>query len=557
MPNSVLSPTRTELLDALVRVGGPLYRYVLENGTQAELDGVVGALGRMPWCYDAEAITRLVLEGIVTHLRASRALVFLRSSESGDYSYAGGISRNAASLPVSPAPLTDDDPVVNCVAKGGEQTVVLRAGDARYRAWLDAVFPAPPPGSLLIPLRSAEQPIGFILVDDHGSENETATASRRPAFSLLANLAGVLLGRLLGHESPNGHSAEPGRVVCSASESETPSPPGRTRFYDLVGASEVMQNVFSLLCRVARVDVPVLVVGETGTGKELAARALHLASRRSSGPFVSVNCASIPSELVESELFGHERGAFTGSVRTRPGRVELAEGGVLFLDEIAEMPITLQAKLLRFLQERTYERVGGTRSFQSNVRIVAATNRDIESAVRENRLRRDLLYRLNTFTIELPPLRERLEDIPLLVEHFLDAANARYATTIGRVDPRVLAILESYTWPGNVRELKNVIDRAVILSTGDTLTPESIQLATVAAAPTDSTSMNMLTQVSSDRSLTDLRDDLASHFEKNYIQQLLRQHGGNISQAARAAQINRKNFSDKMKRYGLTREDYA
>jgi transcriptional regulator with GAF, ATPase, and Fis domain len=235
-------------------------------------------------------------------------------------------------------------------------------------------------------------------------------------------------------------------------------------FEEIVGSSPALQVVLSRVARVAPTDSTVLVTGETGTGKELIARAIHKRSQRSSRAFVSVNCAAIPRDLIASELFGHEKGAFTGATQRRLGRFESADGGTIFLDEVGELPSEIQIALLRVLQEREFQRVGGNESLKSDVRVVAATNRDLQTAIAEGGFREDLFYRLNVFPIEVPPLRERKEDIPLLVEYFVD----RYASTTGKkiigISKKSMDLLQSYQWPGNIRELQNVIERSVIIS---------------------------------------------------------------------------------------------
>ena len=232
---------------------------------------------------------------------------------------------------------------------------------------------------------------------------------------------------------------------------------------EIVGSSGALQKVLSLVSKVAPTDATVLITGETGTGKELVARAIHRRSRRSSGAFVSVNCAAIPRDLIASELFGHEKGSFTGALQRRLGRFELAAGGTIFLDEVGELPIETQIALLRVLQEHEFERVGGTRSIQTNVRVIAATNRNLQAAIGAGTFRSDLFYRLNVFPIEMPSLRERREDIPSLVEYFID----RYAKKLGKnirgVSSRTLELFQSCPWPGNIRELQNVIERSVIM----------------------------------------------------------------------------------------------
>jgi formate hydrogenlyase transcriptional activator len=232
---------------------------------------------------------------------------------------------------------------------------------------------------------------------------------------------------------------------------------------EIVGSSGVLQKVLSLVSKVARTDATVLVTGETGTGKELVARAIHRRSHRSSRAFVCVNCAAVPRDLIASELFGHEKGSFTGALQRRLGRFELAEGGTIFLDEIGELPAETQIALLRVLQEHEFERVGGTRSIQTNIRVVAATNRDLRIAIAAGTFRSDLFYRLNVFPIEMPPLRERREDIPVLVEYFIDRCARNVGKDIRGINKKSLDLLQSYPWPGNIRELQNVIERSVIM----------------------------------------------------------------------------------------------
>ena len=250
----------------------------------------------------------------------------------------------------------------------------------------------------------------------------------------------------------------------------------QSQFDGIVGESEALRSVLALIEVVAPTDSTVLIYGETGTGKELIARAVHNLSQRKSRTFVKFNCAAFPTGLLESELFGHERGAFTGAIAQRLGRFELAHGGTIFLDEIGEIPLELQPKLLRVLQEREFERLGSTRTIQTNARLIAATNRDLKSMVEENEFRSDLYYRLNVFPIRVPTLRERTEDIPLLVWHFVHEFSCRHRRAIESIPSQTMKALVRYDWPGNIRELQNVIERAVIRSKGSVLTVEVAEL---------------------------------------------------------------------------------
>jgi PAS domain S-box-containing protein len=248
-------------------------------------------------------------------------------------------------------------------------------------------------------------------------------------------------------------------------------------FEEIVGSSPALQTVLSSVEKVAPTDSTVLITGETGTGKELIARAIHKHSQRSGQAFISVDCASIPSSLIASELFGHEKGAFTGAVQRRQGRFELAHSGTIFLDEVGELPVETQIALLRVLQERQFERVGGTRLLPSDVRVIAATNRDLTAAIAAGTFRADLFYRLNVFPIEVPPLRKRKEDIPMLVEYFVKRYAEKTGKQIRKIDKNTLEVCQSYPWPGNIRELQNIVERSVILSSGDTFWIERAWLA--------------------------------------------------------------------------------
>jgi PAS domain S-box-containing protein len=292
-------------------------------------------------------------------------------------------------------------------------------------------------------------------------------------------------------------------------------------FEEIVGNSSALQTVLSRLSKVAPTDSTVLVTGETGTGKELVARAIHRLSQRSSRVFVSVNCAAIPRDLIASELFGHEKGAFTGATQQRLGRFELATGGTIFLDEVGELPAETQIALLRVLQEHEFERVGGTRSIQTDARVIAATNRDLEAAIAEGAFRSDLFYRLNVFPVEIPPLRERREDIHLLVEYFIDRYARKTGKKIRRIERSTLELLRSYAWPGNIRELQNVIERSLIVCETQTF---SVDESWLYRQPLPGRPKRAL----------GLSENLVAQ-EKEMIEAALRDSGGRVSGPAGAA----------------------
>ena len=253
------------------------------------------------------------------------------------------------------------------------------------------------------------------------------------------------------------------------------------RFEQIIGKSSALESVLEQVEQVASTDSTVLIQGETGTGKELIARAVHDSSSRFARPFIKLNCAAIPFDLLESELFGHEKGAFTGAIAQKVGRFELADKGTLFLDEVGDIPLGLQPKLLRVLQEQEFERLGGTRTHQVDVRLVAATNRNLAEMVKRNEFRSDLYYRLNVFPIPLPPLRDRREDIPALVSHFVELYGRRMGKHIEHIPSDTMSALSSYVWPGNIRELQNFIERSVIVTSGNVLHPPLMSLKSAAA----------------------------------------------------------------------------
>lgn len=319
-------------------------------------------------------------------------------------------------------------------------------------------------------------------------------------------------------------------------------------FEEMVGTSPAMREVFSLVDQVAPADATVLLRGETGTGKELVARALHRRSPRRDRPFVAVNCTAIPRDLMETEFFGHERGAFTGATARRAGRFEQADGSTLFLDEVGDLDLAIQAKLLRVLQEREITRVGAEAPLRVDVRIVAATNRDLEALVREGRFRDDLYYRLNVIPLRLPPLRERTGDLAGLMEHFLGSFAARYGRPSPIPPPDLLAAARAYPWPGNVRELRNLCERAVLMGWA--------AVAPILGGGERADPCAALPRVDLGLPLLEARQRLVERFEREYLTRLLRQHRGRIGEVARAAGIAERNLYEKMKTYGLSRDDY-
>jgi DNA-binding NtrC family response regulator len=320
-------------------------------------------------------------------------------------------------------------------------------------------------------------------------------------------------------------------------------------FEGLVGVSQQMQKIYGMIRQVAENDATVLIQGETGTGKEMIAKAVHRRSQRRDGNFLPVNCGALPESILESELFGHEKGSFTGAVGQKQGLIEQASGGTFFLDEVQEMTQALQVKLLRTIQEREIRRVGGSESVKVDFRLVAATNIDLRQQMEEKTFRADLYYRLSVVVIDLPPLRERQEDIPLLVNHFLADQDQAGRRPVREITPEAMMVLKAYGWPGNVRELENTIEQAVLLSKGDVISvgdlPSQIMGAVFKDDGNDFQGMDWF-----DMPLREAREQ----FERQYLEEILKKVEGNVSAAARLAGINRQHFYQKMRRHGMSRK---
>jgi transcriptional regulator with GAF, ATPase, and Fis domain len=385
--------------------------------------------------------------------------------------------------------------------------------------------------------RVLQEPEGYILVDQQ-STNGTFINRVRIREAYLKPGCTVQLGKV--------------ELKFYFADEKVPIVPSKkTRLGSLVGRSIKMREIYGIIEKIAPTGTTIVIEGETGTGKEVVAQTIHQLSDRAKGAMMVFDCGAIPENLIESELFGHEKGSFTGAIMTRQGLFEMAHGGTLFLDEMGELSLDLQPKLLRALEQREIRRVGSNKPTRVDVRVIAATNRNLEEEVREGRFREDLFYRLSVVRITLPPLRERPEDIPLLVDHLLENHSLNRAQDGSRrvqeIDRDALELLSGYRWPGNVRELVNVIERAISFSDGGVIRAKDLP-ETMRLSGNDSPG---LSAAANEMSFKDAKERWVSSFERDYILTLLKKNGGNISHAAREADIDRKYFRKLMRKYGI------
>jgi DNA-binding NtrC family response regulator len=393
-------------------------------------------------------------------------------------------------------------------------------------------------------IRELDEHVPVIMLTGHGTIESAVRAMKGGAFDYLIKPVHLEEVRVVIEKA-----LETRRLVAEVHTLRA-AMRARASPEDLVGGSPAMEELRQFIARVAPYDVSILIRGESGTGKELVAHAIHGQSKRRRGPFIPLDCAALPETLVESELFGHERGAFTGATQRRLGRFELAHTGTLFLDEIGNLPISTQMKLLRVLEDRAITRLGGRGQIPIDVRIVAATHVSFEDALREGRFREDLYHRLNEFTIQVPPLRERTEDIPVLVEHFLARLGAELEKPVPGATPEAVAALRAYAWPGNVRELRNALKRAAVLAEGTILLADlPAEVRGRAPAPGAGGPARVGT------ALKDVVRQVVESTERDLILRTLERTRWNRSQAARLLGINHKTLYNKLREYGLLRGD--
>jgi len=419
------------------------------------------------------------------------------------------------------------------VASSGGEAINLYTEFRPHLVFLDVKMAGLDGLETLTRLKELDSRAQIVMISGHGTIATAVEATQRGAFDFLEKPLDtdrllLTVRNALAHGDLVGENAR----LREASETR----------YQMVGGSPALEAVRQLIAKVGPTSARVLITGENGTGKELVARALHEASPRRDRPFVEVNCAAIPSELIESELFGHMKGSFTGAIADRPGKFEQADGGTLFLDEVGDMSLPAQAKLLRVLQEGVVTRIGGAKSIQVDVRVLAATNKDLEIEIEDQRFREDLLYRLNVVPIEVPALRDRLEDVPALVKHFAEQVAAGSGVPGKKFSDEAIALLKSRSWPGNIRELRNAVERALILASGKVVGGGDVERLLPGALP----------MPSSEGGLT--LEGFKLEAEKQFLAQQLRLRDWNISDTARALRVPRSSLYKKIERYGLTKD---
>ncbi len=430
---------------------------------------------------------------------------------------------------------------VTCAASGEEAVDALK--ETNFQAALLDIFMPGLNGIDALKLMKESRPdLAVIVISGHGTLQDAVRATRFGAYDFLEKPLSrekVLLA--VTHAIEAVGLTQENRTLKKRIEGS----------YEMIGNSTALNGIRDQVNRVAPSNGRVLILGESGTGKELIARAVHKTSKRADGPFIKVNCAAIPEELIESELFGSDKGAFTGAIKTRDGKFLQADGGTLFLDEIGDMSLTVQAKVLRALEQGEFERVGGSDTIKVDVRVLAATNKDLESQVSKGELREDLFFRLNVVPITAPPLRNRKDDVDLLVDYFLKLYAESNDFKAKEVAPEAMDVLRSYSWPGNIRELKNLVERLSIMVQDDTINLSDLPPleGLKIHSKSDSPDAQSLPKISSGLTLRELRE----HVEQRYIAQALDVCSGNVTQAAKTLGIERTNLHKKIKYYELER----
>jgi DNA-binding NtrC family response regulator len=396
---------------------------------------------------------------------------------------------------------------------------------------------------LIEEIQKRHLPVTMIVTTGHSSIDEAVRAMRQGAYDFITKPVDIQHLLLVVKRALRE------RVLQDEVTYLREQLQNRYSFQNILSKNPAMHAIFELINNLAYTTTTVLIEGETGTGKELVARAIHQASQVRDGPMVAVNCAALPENLLESELFGHEKGAFTSAVGQRRGRFEMADGGTIFLDEVGDIPPAMQAKLLRVLQERRFERVGGSESIEVNVRVIAATNRSLQELTQQGKFREDLFYRLNVVKIALPPLRDRLEDVPLLTSYFT-SKYSRPEEKPKEISPQAMEILLQYRWPGNVRELENAIERACVTALDGTIRPKNLPPELLEP---DRPASNSLFQIDLERPLSELLREATRNIEQQYIRKALEKSYGNVGRCAKLSGLSRRSVSAKIAEYNINK----
>jgi len=421
----------------------------------------------------------------------------------------------------------EDEGCAILTSNSGEEAIELLKEQSPDLVLLDIWLPGIDGIKTLEEIKVLKPDLPVIMISGHGNIELAVRATRMGAYDFLEKPLSLERVLLVAKRALERRTLE---IENKALKKDL------TRKYRLIGNSPKMDLLKEQINMAAQSNSRVLIIGESGSGKELVARLLHENSKSAGNPFIEVNCAAIPQELIESELFGHEKGSFTGAFESKKGKFELANGGTLFLDAVGDMSSSAQSKVLRIIETQEFQRVGGSKNIKVDVRIITATNKDLKEEVKKGNFREDLLYRLNVIPIMVPPLRERKEDIPALVEHFLESFAAEYGKKQKKIAPDALKMIEAYDWPGNIRELRNVIERLVIMTPSDTITAKNLLIV-------EQSSQDYLSY----KTMKEARDA----FEKDFIIKRLEEHNWNISKTAEILQMERSNLHKKIKAYNI------
>ena len=439
---------------------------------------------------------------------------------------------------------------VDAVAKDSEGLLMARHNNYEV-VFTDLVSPGVSASEMVERLKNEQPSVPVIVVTDRYSVEAAVDAVKAGAFDFVLKPLDMEHVEIITNRCLEKRGLESkGKKLKEIAQNLNNVVAEQYHFDKIIGKNHALQDIYRIINSLREIDSTILITGETGTGKGLLARTVHFNSHRSQYPFVTVDCGAIPETLLESELFGHEKGAFTGALRRRVGKFEQANKGTIFLDEIGDIPLHVQQKLLRVLQERTIERIGGDRPIAIDVRIIAATNKDLQTMVEEGTFREDLFYRLNIIPIHLPPLRERMDDMLLLINHFLEKYREKLKKEVRTISQDAINSMLRYHWPGNIRELENILERAVIMATGKDIVKVDI--------PGERRNKDIYSfgKIDISMPLKQVKRQIIAQVEKKYLNEVLKQCQGSINMAARRAGIDNKTLYEKMKEYGIKKEDF-